>query len=118
MPVDDKSDASSHPSSSNPTAKKRKLDNGTADGSTPSSKTELDKTMSVRATRTFQEVFVGVGKGGEGARGRLWVCDVSVAFAVNECNGSDVQLCFKYMRSRDGWSRHVVSVTRIIVQGS
>lgn len=28
-------------------------------------------------TRGIGEVFNGVGKGGEGARGRLWVCDVS-----------------------------------------
>ncbi|GMK57409.1 hypothetical protein CspeluHIS016_0402430 [Cutaneotrichosporon spelunceum] len=35
----------------------------------------------------------GVGQGGEGARGRLWVCD----------------LCFKYMHSRAGWDRHTSS---------
>jgi hypothetical protein len=29
-------------------------------------------------TRSASEIFAaGVGKGGEGARGRLWVCDVS-----------------------------------------
>ncbi|BEJ17139.1 hypothetical protein CspHIS471_0605400 [Cutaneotrichosporon sp. HIS471] len=32
----------------------------------------------------------GVGQGGEGARGRIWVCD----------------LCFKYMHTRAGWERH------------
>ncbi|RSH90756.1 hypothetical protein EHS25_009931 [Saitozyma podzolica] len=42
-------------------------------------------------TRSASEIFAaGVGKGGEGARGRLWVCD----------------LCFKYMRTRAGWDRH------------
>ncbi|ORX37057.1 acyl-CoA N-acyltransferase [Kockovaella imperatae] len=44
-----------------------------------------------RAARTATEIFgFGVGRGGEGARPRLWVCD----------------LCFKYMKTRDGWERH------------
>ena len=47
-----------------------------------------------RAARTATEVFaLGVGRGGEGARPRLWACD----------------LCFKYMKTRDGWERHTVS---------
>jgi hypothetical protein len=79
MPVEDKTVAHPHASTSTPTAKRRKLDNGVVNGATPASKTENDKSGSGRTTRTFQEVFVGVGKGGEGARGRLWVCDVSLA---------------------------------------
>jgi GNAT superfamily N-acetyltransferase len=40
--------------------------------------------------RSAHVLSQGVGQGGEGARGRLWVCD----------------LCFKYMHTRAGWERH------------
>ncbi|CAK9784122.1 acyl-CoA N-acyltransferase [Cutaneotrichosporon oleaginosum] len=39
----------------------------------------------------------GVGQGGEGARGRLWVCD----------------LCFKYMHTRAGWERHTAACAQM-----
>ena len=50
---------------------------------------------------------VGVGKGGEGARGRLWVCDVGLS---SFGHSTDPQLCFKYMRTRAGWDKHIVGL--------
>ncbi|WWC71122.1 uncharacterized protein I206_105075 [Kwoniella pini CBS 10737] len=47
--------------------------------------------------RTVNEMYSGVGKGGEGARGRLWACD----------------LCFKYMKTRAGWDRHTSSCSML-----
>jgi len=46
--------------------------------------------------RSSSDLFtLGAGQSGEGARGRLWVCD----------------LCFKYMRTRAGFDRHTSSCT-------
>ncbi|KAK1925911.1 acyl-CoA N-acyltransferase [Papiliotrema laurentii] len=80
MPSEEKSEHASTPLSS----KKRKTDG--VDGSAAD---KPDKVPSHKS-RSHGEVFASVGKGGEGARGRLWVCDY----------------CFKYMRTRDGWTRH------------
>ncbi|KAL1408067.1 hypothetical protein Q8F55_004864 [Vanrija albida] len=49
------------------------------------------------APSTSDLLAAGVGKGGEGARGRLWACD----------------LCFKYMRTRAGWEMHTTSCTQL-----
>ncbi|WVQ84256.1 hypothetical protein IAT38_006408 [Cryptococcus sp. DSM 104549] len=49
-------------------------------------------------TRTVSDMYSGgIGKGGEGARGRLWACD----------------LCFKYMRTRTAWDRHTSSCSML-----
>ncbi|WRT66750.1 uncharacterized protein IL334_003713 [Kwoniella shivajii] len=88
-------------SSSNP-SKKRRLDIGTTKHPDKEKEKEKDPTVigivtshrpNLKHNRTVSEMFSGVGKGGEGARGRLWVCD----------------LCFKYMRTRTGWDRHTSS---------
>lgn len=63
--------------------KKRKLDHIPADspvhtGTPQSAKGERKFANS----RSVNELFAtGIGQGGEGARGRLWVCDVSVPFS-------------------------------------
>jgi histone acetyltransferase HTATIP len=96
MPVDEKTEAVTPSSSS----KKRKAEaaNGLAIGKGSASKC---------GSRNAGEIYAGVGKAGEGARGRLWVCDVSL-HRLSESR-ANVQLCFKYMQTRDGWTRHVVS---------
>lgn len=67
MPVEEKPDNTSTPTSS---GKKRKSEGGNGAG--------LEKTAVHKASgRSNGEVFASVGKGGEGAKGRLWVCDVS-----------------------------------------
>ena len=70
MPSEEKSEHASTPLSS----KKRKTDG--VDGSAAD---KPDKVPSHKS-RSHGEVFASVGKGGEGARGRLWVCDVRFAF--------------------------------------
>lgn len=70
------------------------------DNTTPRPRTPL------ASARSANDVMaVGVGKDGEGARGRLWVCDVSCSTRA----ATDQQLCFKYMRTRAGWEHHTVS---------
>ncbi|WVQ96586.1 hypothetical protein IAU59_003691 [Kwoniella sp. CBS 9459] len=85
------------------TSKKRKLNPTT---STPHQSTSQhadgqaetpSRLRPIASSRSVSEMFSGVGKGGEGARGRLWVCD----------------LCFKYMRTRAAWDRHSNSCTML-----
>ncbi|WWC62978.1 uncharacterized protein I303_105576 [Kwoniella dejecticola CBS 10117] len=86
--------------SSASSSKRRKLHH------TPSMTTKEDLTVigidqshrpPLKHERTVTEMYSGVGKGGEGARGRLWACD----------------LCFKYMRTRAGWDRHTSSCSML-----
>ncbi|WWC88288.1 uncharacterized protein L201_003196 [Kwoniella dendrophila CBS 6074] len=90
-------------SSSASSSKKRKLDFTSTPVSTNSqsdpmiSGIENSHKPHSRHSRTVNDMYTGVGKGGEGARGRLWVCD----------------LCFKYMKTRTGWERHTSSCTML-----
>ncbi|KAK6907883.1 hypothetical protein I203_101884 [Kwoniella mangroviensis CBS 8507] len=82
--------------SSSSSAKKRKFDANNNPTLTPDqtiSSIENSHRPHLKHSRTVNEMYSGVGKGGEGARGRLWVCD----------------LCFKYMKTRTGWDRHTSS---------
>ncbi|WVQ65470.1 uncharacterized protein L199_003646 [Kwoniella botswanensis] len=86
--------------SSSSSAKKRKLhanDNPTLTPDQTMSGLENSHRPHLKHSRTVNEMYSGVGKGGEGARGRLWVCD----------------LCFKYMKTRTGWDRHTSSCTML-----
>lgn len=71
----------------------------------PGDGTPRPRTPLASARSANDVMAVGVGKDGEGARGRLWVCDVSQASMAE----TDQQLCFKYMRTRAGWEHHTVS---------
>jgi len=71
MPVEDKPEQSTPLQSS----KKRRLE--ALNGNTQAPEKSEKPSQPSHKSRGLGEVFSGVGKGGEGARGRLWVCDVS-----------------------------------------
>ncbi|OCF35056.1 hypothetical protein I316_03096 [Kwoniella heveanensis BCC8398] len=85
-------------------AKKRKLNPARTHSHSQASQQANDgqvatpgRSRLIASSRSVSEMFSGVGKGGEGARGRLWVCD----------------LCFKYMRTRSAWDRHTSGCTML-----
>ncbi|WVR06677.1 hypothetical protein IAU60_003709 [Kwoniella sp. DSM 27419] len=106
LPMDDQPTGQIHTPASvsnGSSSKRRKLDTANPDPhDVPSSHARAESSRLVspsistadagrqKSARTVNEVYAGVGKGREGVRGRLWVCD----------------LCFKYMKTRTAWDRH------------
>nr|XP_019045211.1 hypothetical protein I302_05599 [Kwoniella bestiolae CBS 10118]OCF24141.1 hypothetical protein I302_05599 [Kwoniella bestiolae CBS 10118] len=100
LPLDDSSQHPHTPLAEPSSSKKRKLDSHIPitpknDPTIPG--IENSQRPHLKHSRTVNEMYSGVGKGGEGARGRLWVCD----------------LCFKYMKTRTGWDRHTSSCSML-----
>lgn len=90
--------------------KKRKLDVAADSPSGANGTSQAKGDRRFGNSRSVNELFAtGVGQSGEGARGRLWVCDVSQTCIVGSVVRELTQkLCFKYMRSRPAWDRHSV----------